>query len=63
MKLQIELASLLWDKEIDPQKVKGLFVKKAKANAEMFLTSLDYLHKLKDILTQEQLNKLETQGL
>lgn len=63
MKLQIELAGLRWDKEIDPQKVKDLFVKKAEANAEMFLTSLDYLRKLKGVLTQEQLKKLEAQGL
>lgn len=62
-KLQIELAGLRWDKEIDPQKVKDLFVKKAEAKAEMFLTSLDYLRKLKGVLTQEQLKKLEAQGL
>jgi hypothetical protein len=29
----------------------------------MFLTSLDYLRKLKGVLTQEQLKKLEAQGL
>ena len=63
MKLQIELAGLRWDKEIDSQKVKDLFVKKAEANAEMFLTSLEYLRKLKSVLTQEQLKKLEAHGL
>ncbi|MFO7688281.1 MAG: Spy/CpxP family protein refolding chaperone [Desulfobacterales bacterium] len=63
MKLQIGLAALRWDKEIDPQQVKDLFVKKAEAKAEMFLTSLDYLRKLKGVLTQEQLKKLEAQGL
>ena len=63
MKLQIELAGLRWDKEIDSQKVKDLFVKKAQANAEMFLTSLEYLRKLKSVLTQEQLKKLEAHGL
>ncbi|MFZ0613201.1 MAG: hypothetical protein WAM73_13265 [Desulfobacterales bacterium] len=31
MKLQIGLAALRWDKDIDPQKVKDLFVKKAEA--------------------------------
>ena len=63
MKLQIELAGLRWDKEIEPQKIKDLFVKKAEANAEMFLTSLEYLRKLKSVLTQEQLKKLEAHGL
>ena len=63
MKLQIELAGLRWDQEINPQQVKEVFVKEAEAKAEMFLTSLDYLRKLKGILTQEQLKKLEAQGL
>ena len=62
MKLQIELAGLRWDKEIDPQQVKNLFVKKAEAKAEMFLASLAYMRELKGILTQEQLKKLEGQG-
>ncbi len=63
MKLQIELAGLRWDQEINPQQVKEVFVKEAEAKAEMFLTSLDYLRKLKGVLTQEQLKKLEAQGL
>jgi len=63
MKLQIELASLSWDKEVNPQQVKEVFVKEAEAKAEMFLTSLDYLRKLKSVLNQEQLKKLEAQGL
>jgi hypothetical protein len=63
MKLQIELAGLSWDKEVNPQQVKEVFVKEAEAKAEMFLTSLDYLRKLKGVLNQEQLKKLEAQGL
>jgi hypothetical protein len=63
MKLQIELAGLRWDQEVNPQQVKEVFVKEAEAKAEMFLTSLDYLRKLKGVLTQEQLKKLEAQGL
>jgi len=62
MKLQIELAGLRWDKKIDPQQVKDLFVKKAEAKAEMFLVGLEYLRGLKGILTPEQLKKLEAQG-
>lgn len=58
MKLQMELASLDWDKEMDPQKVKSLFVKEAEAKAEMFLTSSDYLRKLRKVLTPDQLEKL-----
>ena len=63
MKLQIELAGQSWDKEVNPQQVKEVFVKEAEAKAEMFLTSLDYLRKLKGVLNQEQLKKLEAQGL
>ncbi len=63
MKLQIELAGLSWDQEVNPQQVKEVFVKEAEAKAEMFLTSLDYLRKLKGVLNQEQLKKLEAQGL
>ncbi len=63
MKLRIELAAVPWDREVDPQKVKDLFVRRAEANAELFLVSLDYLRSLKSILTQEQLEKLEAQGL
>ena len=63
MKLQIELAGLRWDQEVNPQLVKEVFVKEAEAKAEMFLTSLDYLRKLKGVLNQEQLKKLEAQGL
>jgi hypothetical protein len=63
MKLQIELAGLSCDKEVNPQQVKEVFVKEAEAKAEMFLTSLDYLRKLKGVLNQEQLKKLEAQGL
>lgn len=63
MKLRIELTSQRWDEEINPQQVKDLFVKKGEAKAEMFLASLDYLRKLKKILTQEQLKKFNAQGL
>ena len=63
MKLRIKLAGLRWDTEIDHQKVKELFIKKAEAKAEMFLTGLDYLREVKGVLTQEQLKKLEDQGL
>ena len=62
MKLQIELAGLRWDKKVNPQQVKDLFVKKAEAKAEMFLVGLEYLRGLKGILTPEQLKKLEAQG-
>ena len=62
MKLQIELAGLRWDKEINPQQIKEGFVKEAEAKAEMFLAGLEYLSGLKRILSQEQLKKLEAQG-
>jgi Spy/CpxP family protein refolding chaperone len=62
MKLQIELAGLRWDKEVDSQKVKDLFGQKAEAQAEMFLASLGYLRELKAILSPEQLKKMEAQG-
>lgn len=61
MKLQIGLASLRWDKEIDPQQVKDLFMKKAEAQAEMFLAGRRYLRGLNGILTPEQLRKFEGQ--
>ncbi|MCF8105354.1 MAG: Spy/CpxP family protein refolding chaperone [Desulfohalobiaceae bacterium] len=60
MKLRIKLATMKWDQTIDPQQVKDLFIKKAEARAEMFLAGVDYLNGLKEILTQEQLKKLET---
>lgn len=63
MKLRIELAAIRWDQEVDPQKVKDLFVRRAEAKAELFLGSLDYLKRLKGILTQEQIEELEAQGL
>lgn len=62
MKLQIELASLRWDEKIDPDQVKSLFVRKAEAQAEMFLASLDYLHELKAVLSPEQRKQLEGMG-
>lgn len=62
MKLRIELASLRWDKEVDAQQVKTLFVKKAEAKAEMFLAGLSYMRELKGLLNPEQLKKFESQG-
>lgn len=62
MKLQIGLASLRWDKDVDPQKVKDLFVKMADAKADMFLAGRQYLAELKGILTPEQLQKFEGQN-
>lgn len=61
MKLQIGLAALRWDKEIDPQQVKDLFMKKAEAQADKFLAGRRYLRGLKGILTPEQLRKFEGQ--
>ena len=58
-KLRIELSSLRWDQKVDPNLIKDLFVKKAEAQAEMFLTSLDYLRSLESILTPEQAKKLK----
>jgi len=63
MKLQIDLASLSWDKEIDPQQVKNLFIKEAEAKADLLLSGLEYLRGLKGILSPEQFKKLEGQGL
>ncbi|MCF8108541.1 MAG: Spy/CpxP family protein refolding chaperone [Desulfohalobiaceae bacterium] len=60
MKLRIKLAAMKWDQSIDHQQVKDLFVKIAEARAEMFLAGVDYLNGLKEILTPEQLKKLET---
>ncbi|MFO7783106.1 MAG: Spy/CpxP family protein refolding chaperone [Thermodesulfobacteriota bacterium] len=59
MKMRIELAALNYDQEIDPQHVKNVFVKAAEARAGMFLTSLEYMKGLREILTPEQLEKLE----
>jgi hypothetical protein len=63
VKLQIELAGLRWDKEINPQQIKEVFVRKAEADADMFLTGLDYIRKLKSVLNPEQLQKMEARGL
>jgi len=62
MKLEIELASLRWDKEINSQRVKQVFVKEAEAEADMLLAGFEYLQGLKEILTPEQFKKLESQG-
>lgn len=59
MKLQIGLATLRRDKDVDPQQVKDLFMKKAEAQAEMFLAGSEYQSGLKGILTPEQLQKFE----
>jgi hypothetical protein len=63
VKLQIELAGLRWDKEVNRQQIKEVFVKKAEADADMFLTGLDYIRKLKSVLNPEQLQKMEARGL
>lgn len=63
MKLQIELAGMRWDDPVEPQKVKELFARRAEVKAELFLAALDYLRSLKGILTQDQVRKLEAQGL
>jgi len=55
IKLQIEMAGLRWDKEINTKQVKGVFAKKAEAKAEMFLTILYYFRKLKCVLRQKQI--------
>lgn len=60
MKMQILLISLNWDEEIAPDQVKDIFVKTAEAKAEMVISSMGYMRKLKDILTQEQVKKLES---
>ena len=62
MKLRIELASLRLDQQVDREKIKNIFAKKAEAQAEMFLTGLDYLDGVKDVLDKKQLQKLEQMG-
>ncbi len=62
MKLEIELASLRWDKELNPQHVKQVFVKEAEAEADLLLAGFEYLQGLKGILTPDQFKKLESQG-
>ena len=59
MKAQIEIAGLRWDKEMDAQKVKKLFAEEAEVQAEMFLTGMNYLRGLKNVLTPEQAQQLE----
>ncbi len=62
MKLRIDMAGLRWDKDLDPEKVKGVFVKKAEVKAEMFLSCMSYLRDLKKILNEDQIKKLSVQG-
>jgi len=62
IKTEIELSALPWDQEVDPALVKGLFAKKAEAQAEMFLADLAYLQALKAVLTPEQVKRLEGLG-
>lgn len=63
MKLKIDMAGLRWDKDLDPKRVKDVFVKKAEVKAEMFLSCMSYLRDLKKILNEDQIKKLSAQGL
>lgn len=62
MKLRIEMAALNSNTDLDPEKVKDLFVRKAEVKAEMFLSGWSYLRDLKEILNEDQIKKLSAQG-
>lgn len=62
MKLRIDLMGLHWDKDVDPQQVRDLFMKQAEIKADMLLGSIDYMKRIKSILNEEQLQKLESKG-
>ncbi|MFO7964057.1 MAG: hypothetical protein R6U50_09075 [Desulfobacterales bacterium] len=62
-KLQLEMAGLRMDRELDPQQVKQLFSRIAEVKADMFLTGRDYMRGVKDILTEEQIKELESRKM
>lgn len=62
MRLRIELAGIQWGGNLDAQQVKDAFVKEAEARAEMYLAGIEYIRGLKEILTPEQLEKMDDQG-
>ncbi|WP_028322383.1 Spy/CpxP family protein refolding chaperone [Desulfatiglans anilini] len=62
MKLRIELAGIQWGGNLDAEQVKDAFVKEAEARAEMYLAGIEYIRGLKEILTPEQLERMEDQG-
>ncbi|TVM17194.1 hypothetical protein DPQ33_10420 [Oceanidesulfovibrio indonesiensis] len=62
MKLRIDMLGMRWEDDVDPQQVRDLFVKQAEIKADMLLASMDYMKRLKGLLNEEQLQKLEAQG-
>ena len=61
-KLQIELAGMRTDQEVDARRIKSQFVKIAEIRADEFVAGLEYLRSVREVLTAEQREKLAAQG-
>lgn len=61
-KLQIELAGVRVDQEVDARRIKSQFVKIAEIRADEFVAGLEYLHSVREVLTAEQREKLAARG-
>lgn len=61
-KLQIELAGMRVDQEVDTQRIKSQFVKIAEIRADEFVAGLEYLRSVREVLTAEQREKLAGLG-
>ncbi|MBR9979923.1 MAG: hypothetical protein KFF50_02745 [Desulfatitalea sp.] len=61
-KLQIELAGMRMDQEIDDRKIKSQFVKIAEIRADEFSIGLEYIRAVKGVLSAEQREKIEARG-
>lgn len=61
-KLQIELAGMRTDQEVDARQIKSRFVKIAEIRADEFVAGLEYLRSVRGVLTAEQREKLAAQG-
>ncbi|MFW5734104.1 MAG: hypothetical protein ACOCWR_03495 [Oceanidesulfovibrio sp.] len=42
MKVRFDLMALHWEKDVDPQRVRELYMKRAGIKADMLLASIDY---------------------
>lgn len=61
-KLQIELAGMRVDQEVDAPRIKSQFVKIAEIRADEFVAGLEYLASVRGVLTAEQREKFAALG-
>jgi len=61
-KLQIEMAGMRADQEVDAGRIKSQFVKIAEIRADEFVAGLEYLRSVREVLTAEQRDKLAALG-